>query len=434
MINTRIPPNSIEAEQSLLGAAMVDKKVVIEIVQQLEIDDFYSPENQAIYQAVSELNEAGKEIDIITVSDKLKYMGKLEQIGGIEHLSDLATNIPTVSNVKHYISIVKGKSVRRKYVAAAVNVIDFAYNGEYDTVTDFKADVMKQMDIRIREKNADTIQDLTETVLRNIQERYNNKTMKMPYGVPWLDKYTGGAHETDLTIIAARPSVGKTSFAMQCGMKFAERNNYVAIFSLEMGSDQLVERLMANKGRIKLDNLRSPNLMTDDDNIKLGHAINDINNLKLHIYDDIFKIESIRAKCIELKSKDQLDAVIIDYLQLCDTSQKKANENDRLGYISTTAKKLAKEIKSPVILLSQLTRTNEHDNRKPKLIDLRGSGSIEQDADNVFFLHDPEYGKYTAETDKTIFDIDLIIAKQRNGKRDIETTIKFYSNTQRWEG
>jgi replicative DNA helicase len=162
------------------------------------------------------------------------------------------------------------------------------------------------------------------------------------------------------------------------------------------------------------------------------HQRQQINNLKLHIYDDLFKIETIRAKCIELKAKEGLDVVIIDYLQLCDSTQKFKSTTERVSYISRQTKLLAKELRIPVIILSQLNRANEHDNRKPQLIDLRDSGALEQDADNVFFLHDPEYGKYCEEP-KTIFDIDLIIAKQRNGQRDIQTTIKFYKGTQRWE-
>lgn len=432
LIDARVPPNSIEAEQSLLGAAMVDEKAVIEIVQQLEVNDFYSPENQAIFEAMYDLSAGGKQIDIITISEKLKYMGKLELIGGIEHLTNLATGIYTTTNVKSYIGIVKGKAIRRKYISAAKNVIDSAYDGYYDTIADFKADALKQMDIAVKDKNTQTIKDITETVLMNIQERYNAKGIKIPYGLLKIDKYTGGAHNTDLTILAARPSVGKTSLALQFGIEFAKNGKDVAIFSLEMSADQLVERLMANIGRIPLDRLRYPDSMVSDDTEKLGMAVATLNNLKMNIFDDIFKIESIRAKCLELKAKDSLGVVIIDYLQLCDTSQKKNSENDRVGYISTTAKKLAKELRVPIILLSQLTRDNERDNRKPKLTDLRSSGSIEQDADNVFFLHDPEYGIYTPEP-KTVYNIDFIIAKQRNGQRDIETSIRFYKNMQRWE-
>lgn len=433
MLSARMPPNSIDAEQSLLGAAMVDKNAVVDIVQQLEEKDFYSLENQAIFKAIIELNGSGKVIDIITVSEKLKYMGQLELIGGIEHLSNLVSDVVTTTNLKSCISIVKGKSVRRKFIRAATNVIESAYDGEYETITDFKADVMKRMDISVKEKTNDTIQDITLTVMKNIEERYNNKTLKMPYGIEWLDKYTGGAHETDMTVLAARPSVGKTSFVMQCGKYFAAKGNSVAIFSLEMGKDQLVERMIANDGLIQLDKLRNPVLMDGQDQLKLSKTVGRINELNLHIVDDIFKIETIRAKCVELKTKEKLNAVIIDYLQLCDSTQRFKSKEERVSYISRQTKLMAKELRVPVIILSQLNRASEHDNRRPQLIDLRDSGAIEQDADSVLFLHDPEYGKLQEDATKTVFDIDLIIAKQRNGRRDISTSIKFYKSTQRWE-
>ncbi len=433
MNTLRVPPNSIEAEESILGAAMLDNKITIDIIQQIEQQDFYSLENQAIFEAISHLNSLNKPIDIITVSEELKALNKLEDVGGLEHLSELVTNIITTANIKTYIQMVRSKSIRRKFINACMTIINYAYDGVYETISDFKADALKQIDIPIGEKTSITIREITETVMQNIDERCNQSGVKLPYGLMWLDKVTGGAHNTDLTIIAARPSVGKTSLAMQFGLNFARKNNHVGIFSLEMGSDQLVERLIANEGLIHLDRLRYPKNIQDSDFIKLGQAVAYINNLNLHIYDDIFKVESIRAKCMELKVNGNLDVVIIDYLQLVESIHKKSSENERIGYISRQLKMLAKELRVPVILLSQLTRENEKDNRRPKLTDLRSSGSIEQDADNVIFLHDANYGNYEQEQTNN-YDVELIIAKQRNGLRDIYTNIKFYKDTQRWEG
>jgi len=429
-----MPPQSLEAEQSLLGAAMIDKKAAIEIIQHISVDDFYNLENQAIFDAISRLSNENKAIDIITVSDKLSSLNRLDEVGGLEHLSNLATNVITTANVKSCIGIVKGKSIRRKFITAGMNIIDGAYDGNYETIADFKADSLKQLDIRTEEKTSLTICDITNNVMLNIEERFNQKdTCKLPYGIPWLDKKTGGAHDTDLTIIAARPSVGKTSLAMQFGLNFAKKEKHVGIFSLEMSADQLVERLLANVGLIQLERLRYPTSMEDCDNLKLAQALAIVNGLNLHIIDDIFKIETIRAKCMELKINKMLDAVIIDYLQLAETTQKHHSENDRVGYITRQCKIMAKELRVPVILLSQLTRENERDNRRPKLMDLRSSGSIEQDSDNVFFLHDASNGNYEQEKTSNN-DIELIIAKQRNGLRDIFANVKFYKETQRWEG
>lgn len=433
MHNARVPPQSPEAENEILGAAMIDKKAAIEVIQQLEIKDFYSNDNQAIFEAIILLSNNNKPVDIITVSEKLKDLNRLEDVGGLEQLSDLATNVITTANIKNYISIVKGKSIRRKFIKAGMTIIDSAYDGVYDTISDFKADALKQLDISTGEKASIGIQDITHIVLQNIQERYNSQKIKLPYGIPWIDRKTGGAHDTNLTIIAARPAVGKSSIAMQFGLSFAKKGKHVAIFSLEMSSDQLTERAITNIGLINSDKLKDPTSMTNADNIKLSETINTINNLNLHIFDDVFKIELIRARCMELKLNNQLDAVFIDYLQLCGTVEKTKGLNERVSAISRQSKMMAKELRVPVIMLSQLNRANEQDNRPPKLMDLRDSGAIEQDADDVFFLHDPEKGKETIE-ERLVCDTQFIIAKQRNGTSDIRTDVKFYKGTQRWEG
>jgi replicative DNA helicase len=221
---------------------------------------------------------------------------------------------------------------------------------------------------------------------------------------------------------------------MMIAVNMAHKGNNVAIFSLEMGAEQLTERLIANVAGIDSNKIRTGKGIDDGDWTKIVQATNIISNLKLKIYDDVRKIEEIRAECRELKNNNQLDYVVIDYLQLCESMNKAGNTNERVSYLSRQFKLISGELKVPILLLSQLSRANEADNRRPKLTDLRDSGSIEQDADNVFLLHDESYGKYVESNEELKADIDFIVAKQRSGDRDVFTKIQFYKKTQRWYG
>lgn len=422
----KLPPQNQEAEQSVLGSMLLDKAAISEVIQVLGESDFYNQLHGKLYKDIIELNSNNKPVDIVTISAKGH---------DIEYLIKLTESVPTTANVKHYAGLVKGKSLRRQYIKAAQDIMELAYTGEYDNIVDFKNDVMQKVDIDIKDSksNESDIKKIGERVFKNIEDRYKKQNeSKTLYGFSWLDSKTGGAHKKDLTILAARPSVGKTAFAMQTAINIAKRDNHVAVFSLEMGNDQLVERMMANEAGVNTQKIRYPKSMTDKEWEMLGQASN-VMSLSIKIFDDIFKIEEIRAKCRELKNKSKLDFVIIDYLQLCDTMKKVGSTNERVSYISRQSKLMAKELDVPIMMLSQLNRANEHDNRRPKLIDLRDSGAIEQDADNVFFLHDDSYGKYVnGEEPPSPALIQIIIAKQRNGDRDIMSEVKFYKKTQRF--
>lgn len=424
----RIPPQNIEAEEGVLASLLLDKDILPEIIPILKADDFYKEEHKAIYQTIADLYNSHKTIDVITVSDKM---------GGnwIEYFTRIVINVPTPQNAKYYAGIVKGKAIRREYIDRAKQVIDLAYDGHYENIIDFRNDILQKMDVEIRDsqKEESAISEIVGPTLKKIEQRYNSKDPgKMKYGYAWLDKMTGGAHNSELTILAARPSVGKTTFASNVGTKIAYRGNAVAMFNLEMDKENLVERMFANEGSVDSQRIRYGKTLDDADWDKLGSASGEIGELKIRIYDNVFRVEEIRSECRNLKNKGELDFVIVDYLQLVETMKKTTGTTDRVSYLSRQFKLLAKELKVPIWLLSQLNRANEHDNRRPKLIDLRDSGSIEQDADNVFFLHDANYGKYGEDKDDETVPIELIIAKQRNGKRDIFTEIGFRKTMQRF--
>jgi replicative DNA helicase len=428
MMEYRIPPQNTEAEEGVLASLLLDKDIIPEIIPMLKADDFYKEEHKAIYQTIADLYNSHKTIDVITVSDKM---------GGnwLEYFTRIVVNVPTTQNAKHYAGIVKGKAIRREYIDRAKQVIDLAYDGHYENVIDFRNDILQKMDVEIRDskKEENSILEIVGSTLKKIESRYNSKDPgKMKYGYSWLDKMTGGAHNSELTILAARPSVGKTTFASNVGTKIAYRGNAVVMFNLEMDKENLVEKMFANEGSVDSQRIRYGKTLDDADWDKLGSAAGEIGELKIRIYDNIFRVEEIRSECRNLKNKGELDFVIVDYLQLVETMKKTKDTQERVSYLSRQFKLLAKELKVPIWLLSQLNRANEHDNRRPKLIDLRDSGSIEQDADNVFFLHDANYGKYGEDKDDETVPIELIIAKQRNGKRDIFTEIGFRKTMQRF--
>jgi replicative DNA helicase len=423
----RLPPQNTEAEEGVIASLLLDKDLLPEITTILKAEDFYKQDHQAIYQTIVDLYNSRRPVDVITVSDKMGAEW-------LEYFTKITQGVPTPQNAKHYAGIVKGKSIRRQYIDKARKVIDLAYEGDYETLADFRNDVMANMDIEISNKREDSsTTNILLSTMKKIEERYNSKEPhRLMYGYPWLDKMTGGARNSELTILAARPSVGKTAFASNIGVHIAKHGNSVAMFNLEMDKENLMERIIADEANVDSQRIRNGKTLQDVDWEKIGSAAGEIGEYKINIFDTVFKVEDIRGECRTLKNKGQLDFVIVDYLQLVETMKKTSGPTERVSHLSRQFKLLAKELKVPVWLLSQLNRNNEHDNRRPKLIDLRDSGSIEQDADNVIFLHDANYGKYTEDMDDKAVPIELIIAKQRNGKRDVFTEIGFQKNIQRF--
>lgn len=415
-------PHSQEAEQSVLGCILSKESLIADIAHTLTESDFYNPSHQEIYNIMLKLYNDSKAIDVITVSN---------EGADIEYLTNLADIVPTTENVKQYISIIKGKSLRRQYVASGQKIIDMAVNGQYDNMTDFKNDVLSSVDIDVKDnkEQENSIKQLVPKVIEGLDKRYNAKEVTYKkYGYYWIDKWTSGVR-VGLTYLAARPSVGKTAFSLNILDHLANQGMKVAMFNLEMEKEQLVERMLSIRTKLQYEKVLKPWSMNENDWNKVSESGTLIKH-DIYIYDTIFKIEEIKSICRELKSKGQLDYVIVDYLQLCETMKKCSGPNDRVSHISRQFKIMQKELKVPFLVLSQLNRANEHDNRRPKLTDLRDSGSLEQDADNVFFLHDPKAGEYESANEEAPQEVEFIIAKQRSGRRDIFTTLKFYKQTQ----
>ncbi|HZK27364.1 MAG TPA: DnaB-like helicase C-terminal domain-containing protein, partial [Thermoclostridium sp.] len=361
--------------------------------------------------------------DIITVCNALSANAEM-----IEYITNLAAMVPTTANVNHYANIVKAKSIRRQYIQAAKDIIDLSYDGNYDNLTDYRNDILAKVDIPINDEKRETssISDIALETLQDIENTKNRSDAERKYyGIKWLDEKTGGAHDGELTILAARPSVGKTAFALQVAINMAFRNNKVAIFSLEMNRRILMKRLIANLSGVDLQKINYAKDLDEIDFKAMTEAAAELAQLPIRIYDKCFRVEEIRGICRELKNAEGIDYVIVDYLQLCETLKRTANKNDLVSSMSRTFKLMTLEFDIPIMVLSQLNRENERDNKKPKLVNLRDSGSIEQDADNVFFLHDEQAGQYS-ETDIDLPKrIELIIAKQRNGERNKSHDIAF---------
>ena len=408
-----------KAEQSVLGAILLDNRILDNI--DITTDDFYNKFHVDIFNKIKELRDNNTPADLVTLSDKLP--------DSVEYISSLMSEVPTTSNVKHYAKIVKGKAIRRKVHDAAIEVAEMSQNGLYANVSDFLNDVMQKFDIEIKDKEISTIKDIAFSTLDEIEKRYNSKEEEKLYlGIPWIDKKTGGLHHSELTILAARTSVGKTALSNQFAYKIAQKGNAVAIFNLEMSSEQLTERWISFLSKIPAHKIRYAKGLQNEEWKSIAGAVEILSKNNIHIFDKCFSLSEIRSKCRNLKNQNNLDFVVIDYLQLIDSGIK-GNKNEQVSHISRNLKLMSKEFKVPFLVLSQLSRANDKDIREPKLTDLRDSGSIEQDSDNVFLLHDPGAGKYAMdETERR--DLKFIIAKQRSGQRDLYCTLGFFADKQ----
>lgn len=428
----RIAPNSMEAEQSTLGSLLVDNEALPSVVEILNPKDFYRQDHQEIYETILELFTANKAIDIITVKEQLKSRGILEGIGGIEYLSTLTDMIPTSANAKYYAEIVKNMSVRRQLIKGGGDIINIAYEQTFDNILDLKNAAMQRIDIQVEERNKrkSDIAEILNDCLTDIDKQYNSKTEEQLFtGFSDFDKVTAGFHPQELTIIAARPGVGKTAFAIQLLLNLAQKKNYGLFVSREMSTLQIGKRILSNYSGVDGQKLRFCKSLNDDDWQKIGQASGCVSQLPVEISDTLSNIQEIRTRCRELHNKNKLDILFIDYLGLLKTLKKCESRRTEIEDISRQCKELSLEFEIPVVVLAQLNRENEKDKREPKLIDLRESGAIEQDADNVVFLHVPKEADETADS----FDIKVIISKQRNGPtgyiflRYFRKTFRFYS-------
>ncbi|ABN53458.1 MAG TPA: replicative DNA helicase [Hungateiclostridium thermocellum] len=414
----RIPPQNIEAEQSVLGAILLDKEVLSSVTEIISSQDFYREDHREIFEAIMDLYEKGEPIDLITVAEQLKVRGSLEAVGGLEYLTNLASLVPTTANAKHYAKIVEEKSILRRLIKASSEIINMGYEAaeEVSYVLD-KAE--KSIFDVLQKRNTQgfaLIKDVLIDTFNRLEELYNNKgyITGIPTGFVDLDYKTAGLQNSDLILIAARPAMGKTSFVLNIAQYAAIHAKVpVAIFSLEMSKEQLVNRMLCCEAMVDSQKMRTGKL-EDSDWQKVARALGPLSEAPIYIDDTPgLSVAEIRAKCRRLKLEKNLGLVVIDYLQLMQGRGKSESRQQEISEISRSLKILAKEINVPVLTLSQLSRAPElRSDHRPILSDLRESGAIEQDADIVMFLYRDDY--YNPDTEKKNI-AEVIIAKHRNG-------------------
>ncbi|MGL4820430.1 MAG: replicative DNA helicase [Bacilli bacterium] len=417
-VQDRVLPHNIEAEQAIIGAVFLDPQALVTLSEMLMPDDFYRPSHSKIYATMLKLSSRGEPVDIVTVSAALKTEGILEEVGGIVYINQLADAVPTAANVGYYAGIVEEKSILRRLIRTATSIISEGYEREDEVqgLLDEAEKKILEVAQRKRSKAFTPIRDvLLETYSKIEQMQYREGDVTgIPTGFDSLDKMTSGFQRNDLIIVAARPSVGKTAFALNIAQNVATKTDeVVAIFSLEMGADQLVMRMLCAEGNISAQNLRTGSLEDDEWN-KLTMAVGSLSNANIFIDDTPgVRIGEIRSKCRRLAQERGLGMILIDYLQLIQgNAGSKENRQQEVSEISRQLKALARELKVPVIALSQLSRgVEQRQDKRPMMSDIRESGSIEQDADIVAFLYRDDY--YDKEVENNI--IEIIIAKQRNG-------------------
>ncbi len=415
----RIPPQNIEAEQAVLGAIFLEPASLTLASEILIPDDFYRASHQKIFNAMLNLNDKGEPVDLVTVTAELADVRLLEEIGGVSYLSDIANSVPTAANIEYYAKIIEEKSILRRLIRTATTIASDGYSRE-DEVEALLSEAEKTILEVAQRKNAGAFKNIRDVLVEtydNIEELTNRKgdVTGIPTGFTELDRMTAGFQRNDLIIVAARPSVGKTAFALNIAQNVATKTDEnVAIFSLEMGAEQLVMRMLCAEGNINAQALRT-GALTAEDWSKLTMAMGSLSNSGIFIDDTPgIRISDIRSKCRRLKQENGLGMILIDYLQLIQGSGRSGeNRQQEVSEISRSLKELARELKVPVIALSQLSRgVEQRQDKRPMMSDIRESGSIEQDADIVAFLYRDDY--YDKESENKDI-IEIIIAKQRNG-------------------
>ncbi|MBE5821557.1 MAG: replicative DNA helicase [Clostridiales bacterium] len=413
----KIPPHDIEAEQAVLGSMLVDKEAVATAIEYLKQEDFYRKDNEVIFSAMMELYSQGKPIDILTVKDVLTSRQMLEAVGGIEYLSSVASSVYTTANIEMYAKIVEEKSILRRLIKSSNEIVKLGFDAK-DDVEDILDQAEKKIFDILEKRNTKgytPIKDVLVDTFAKLEELYNQTTTVtgVPSGFIDLDNRTSGFQPANLVLIAARPAMGKSAFVLNIAQNAAIRHNTgVAIFSLEMAKEELVNRMLCSEAMVDSSKIRNGK-MEDEDWVKLAKALGPLSEAPIYIDDTPgLSTMELRAKCRKLKLEKNIGLVIIDYLQLMKGSKSESRQQE-ISEISRSLKILAKELGIPVIALSQLSRAPEQrPDHRPILSDLRESGSIEQDADIVMFLYRDDY--YNEESEKKNV-AEVIIAKQRSG-------------------
>ena len=420
MMLDKVPPQNPEAEQSVLGSMLLDKEAIIKAQETLRPGDFYRDSHRVIFEAIIALFNRGQAVDLITLSEILRQEGKLEEVGGLTYLSELANLVPSAANIENYARIVQEKAVLRALITEATRIVGRVYSAdeEIESVLDQAEQAIFNISQRRAGRGYSHIKDVLDSALDQIEFLFSHRgeVTGVPTGFKDLDELTCGLQPSDLIIIAARPSMGKTQLALNIARYAAVENPKpvpVAIFSLEMAKEQLAMRLLSAEATIDSQRLRTGHL-TDEHWKRLVTALGRLSEAPIFIDDTpAVSLMEMRARSRRIKQEHGLGLILIDYLQLMQTSGRKENRQQEISEISRSLKALARELKVPVVALSQLSRAVEQrTERRPMLSDLRESGAIEQDADLVAFLYRDDY--YNKESEKPNIT-EISIAKQRNG-------------------
>ena len=424
LLDAPTPPHSVEAEQAVLGGLMLEPNAWDNVADAVTEDDFYRPDHRVIFAAIGALAGENRPVDVVTVSQQLERNGKLEAAGGLAYLSSVARDTPTAANVRAYAEIVRERSLLRQLIRAGTEIASAVFNNDGETARAL-VDRAEQRVFEIAEGSfrkrdgAVPVRQLLPAVIDQIDEWHNNpdKLRGLPTGFTEFDKITGGLRPGDLVIVAGRPSMGKSTLAVNMAEYAAVNPNTrasVAIFTLEMPSEQVVTRMLASVGGVPLNNLRSGKI-SDEDWVRITSATSQLSDAKIYVDETpALNPTELRARARRVKREHGLDLIVVDYMQLMQVPGTQENRATEIAEISRSLKTLAKELAVPVIALSQLNRgVEQREHKKPVMSDLRESGAIEQDADMILLIYREEvYDKNT--TKKGIAEIDLV--KHRNGE------------------
>jgi len=425
----QVPPQDIEAEQAVLGAVFLDADAIIDAMEVIAPEDFYRRSHQIIFQAMIQLSDRSESIDLITLKAEIEKSNSLEDVGGLKYLTELSQASPSAASIAYYAKIVDDKATLRNLIQTASRIVTKGFEQDEDVQSII--DQAEKSILEVSEKrNSNGFQSIAEVLNRTIETidqlaQNNEEITGLPTGYAALDKMTAGLQKEELIILAARPAVGKTAFALNIAQNVGTKTDRsVAIFSLEMGAESLVNRMLCAEGSIEASHLRTGQL-SEEEWRNLIVAMGSLSNANIYIDDTPgIKISEIRARCRKLaQEKGNLGLILIDYLQLIEGTGRE-NRQQEVSEISRQLKKLAKELKVPVIALSQLSRgVEQRQDKRPVLSDIRESGSIEQDADIVAFLYRDDYYRSEGDDDDEPEEqqnnnvIEVIIEKNRSGAR-----------------
>lgn len=432
MTRERIPPQDTEAEQAVLGAMLIDPEAVPRAIELLRAEDFYRPAHRLVFEVMMDLFDRSSAVDVVTVVASLRQSGRLDAVGGAAYLAELQDAVPTSANIAYHARIVADRALLRSLIDAGTNIVRQGYEAEEDSAT-----LLDQAEERIfslsqkRTGSAFPLKRVLQDAFQRLEERYKNPdVLGVASGFRDLDQMLSGFQPSDLTIIAARPSMGKTMFCLNVARNAAMTGVPVAVFSLEMSREQLALRLLCSEAGIDAQKIRQGRVENDEWPI-LSMALGRLGDAAIFIDDSpSLSALDIRARARRLKAEHNLGLIIIDYLQLMQGGARIENRQQEIAQISRSLKALAREIEVPVIALSQLSRAVEaRQDRRPMLSDLRESGAIEQDADVVAFIYRDDYYNPDSEQQGVV---EVIVAKQRNGPTGVvrlhfrKETGKFY--------